>query len=89
MMSDPKAEALVAQSIFDKNTEVIGRILKKIDDAVADPSSNLGDAVIVAVNSAFQLGAIAGMREVHAALRELAKEGIVGLQRDNPKPEMN
>jgi hypothetical protein len=82
-------EATAAHLILNKNMEVIRELLTRIDNASADESVNLSLAITMAVSDAFKLGAVAGIRESQAAVVELAKAGMIGAPRDNPKPEMN
>lgn len=88
-MNDVKAEAAAARLILSKHIEAVKELLKRIDDAAADESADLPRVIAETVSCAFQLGAVAGIRESQAAVVELARTGMIGAPRDNPKPEMN
>lgn len=85
---DVDAEILAAQLILNKNLETIRALLKRIDGATEDETVDLFLVIAKTVGYAFQLGAVAGIRESKAAVFELTKSGTIRIQ-DNPKPEMN
>ena len=88
-MNDVKAEAAAAQLILSKHLEAVKELLRRIDDAAADESANLPQVIAETVSCAFQLGAVAGIREARESLIELAKLGLIETPRNNFKPEMN